>query len=536
MSDNLPRLDLRSVYGVIRRRAFAIAACVALTFVVVYALSDLQTPVYSAVSEVQFSGSTAPVLQDEEDARDPETFNPGNEIYLITSSQVRQVVNQALGPADAAEVRQVGVVQLDGTDILRISVSSTSPEVAKEAADLYAETYVALRQDDLKQGYEAQIQRLEAQVQRYTDQIAELDQQIATATSDSEREVDRALRATLIGVQSELLRQIGDLQLEAESQSTAVFVAKEASVPSLPDSPTPLRDAGVAAVVALVIALGVTFLVAQLDTRLASREAIGEASAGLSILGSLPETRPQRSWVARVLRRGNTATGQRELVDPTSAASEAYRALATSLRFSDLRSEKRRLLVTSSLPGEGKTTVTGNLAAVLAENGLKVVVVSADLRRPQLGEMLGVDDLGPGLSSVMLGDEKLRDVLATVTVSFGVTFTVLPSGALPHEPSVLLGSDEFGDILDQFEKAGADFILIDCAPVLPVSDPLAAARHVDGVLMTVLHGKTRRAELAAAVERLTKVDAEIVGIVVNGVASRDGDVYANQYGYASSEA
>jgi capsular exopolysaccharide synthesis family protein len=517
--------------GLLRRRALAIAALVGITFVVVYGLSDLRTSVYSASSEVRFSGSTAPILEGEEDKRDDETFNPGNEIYLIQSSQVRQVVNQSLGPADARRVRQLGVVQLPETDVLRISVSSTSPEVAQEAADLYAETYVALRQDDLRQGYETQIQRLEGNVQQLSERIDALDAQIAADPTSSEAEAARQVRSTLISQQAQLIGQITDLQVQAEQQAGVVKVAKEAGLPTLPDSPTPLRDAGIAAVIALVAAIGVTFLVEQLDTRLKSREEIVDVAGGIAVLGSLPIHGDRPTLWQRLLRRQPLAP--RQLVDPTSTASEAYRALATSLRFSDIRAEKRRLLITSSLPGEGKTTVTGNLAAVLAENGLKVVVVSADLRRPQLGSMLDVDDIGPGLSSVMLGDEKLRDVLKTVTVSFGVTFTVLPSGALPHEPSVLLGSDEFGDILDQFEKAGADFILIDCAPVLPVSDPLAVVRHVDGVLLTMRFARTRRAELVHAIERLQKVDADIVGIVANGVTSQsEGETYLNQYGYA----
>lgn len=530
MADNLPRLDVRNVAGLLRRRALAIGALVGITFVVVYGLSDLRTSVYSASSEVRFSGSTAPVLVAEGDDRETDTFNPGNEIYLIQSSQVRNVVNQSLGQADAARVRQVGVIQLPDTDVLRISVSSTSPEVAKEAADLYAETYVALRQDDLRQGYETQIQRIEGNVQRLAEQIEALDAQIAADPDAASTDVARQLQSTLITRQSDALASINDLEVQAEQQASVVRVAKEAGLPTLPDSPTPLRDAGIAALIALVVGVGATFLFEQLDTRLKNREEIVDV-AGVAVLGSLPIHGGKVSFLQRLLRRQPVAP--RQLVDPTSTASEAYRALATSLRFSDIRAEKRRLLITSSLPGEGKTTVTGNLAAVLAENGLKVVVVSADLRRPQLGAMLGVEDIGPGLSSVMLGDEKLRDVLKTVTVSFGVTFTVLPSGALPHEPSVLLGSDEFGDILDQFEKAGADFILIDCAPVLPVSDPLAVVRHVDGVLLTMRFARTRRAELAHAVERLQKVDADLVGIVANGVSAQsEGETYLNQYGYA----
>ncbi len=202
------------------------------------------------------------------------------------------------------------------------------------------------------------------------------------------------------------------------------------------------------------------------------------ATDGVPLLGTVPVYGGNKHT-----RRFRSAP--RTLVRPSSPAAESYHTLATSLRFSSIGKEKRTILVTSSSGGEGKTTVTANLAAVLAESGLRVVVVSADLRRPMLGELLGVPDNQKGLTSAMLGDSDLSSCFVSVTLPSGKSLFVLPAGPLPHEPSVLLGSDMFGTVLDQIKQAGADFILIDCAPVLPVSDPLAASRHVDGVIVLV---------------------------------------------------
>ena len=187
---------------------------------------------------------------------------------------------------------------------------------------------------------------------------------------------------------------------------------------------------------------------------------------------------------------------------PTSAAAESYYALATSLRFSSLGKEKRTILITSSVGEEGKTTVTANLAAVLAESGFRVVVVSADLRRPMLGELLHSTETEKGLTSAMLGDRELASCFVSVPLPSGKNIFVLPAGPLPHEPAVLLGSDAFGTVLEQIKRSQADFILIDCAPVLPVSDPVAASRHVDGVIVLALHGETRQNDLAETVDRL----------------------------------
>jgi Mrp family chromosome partitioning ATPase len=152
-----------------------------------------------------------------------------------------------------------------------------------------------------------------------------------------------------------------------------------------------------------------------------------------------------------------------------------------------------------------------------------------------LGELLGIAESSKGLTSAMLGDRDLSSCFESVALPSGRSMFVLPTGPLPHEPAVLLGSDMFGTVLEQIKKAGADFILVDCAPVLPVSDPLAASRHVDGVIVVTLHGKTKEANLAETVDRLRQVDADIIGVVLNGVPTAGQYAYSNFYGYSTYE-
>jgi Mrp family chromosome partitioning ATPase len=147
-----------------------------------------------------------------------------------------------------------------------------------------------------------------------------------------------------------------------------------------------------------------------------------------------------------------------------------------------------------------------------------------------------VPDNQKGLTSAMLGDSDLSSCFVSVTLPSGKSLFVLPAGPLPHEPSVLLGSDMFGTVLDQIKQAGADFILIDCAPVLPVSDPLAVSRHVDGVIVLSLHGKTKIGNLRQTVTKLRQVDADIIGVVLNGVPAAGGySGYYGSYGYQPKE-
>jgi Mrp family chromosome partitioning ATPase len=154
-----------------------------------------------------------------------------------------------------------------------------------------------------------------------------------------------------------------------------------------------------------------------------------------------------------------------------------------------------------------------------------------------LGELLHSSETQKGLTSAMLGDRELAACFVSVPLPSGKNIFVLPSGPLPHEPAVLLGSDTFGTVLEQIKRSQADFILIDCAPVLPVSDPVAASRHVDGVLVLALHGETRKSDLSETILRLRQVDADIIGVVLNGVPQTHGRFdYYGYYGYRSEAA
>ncbi len=521
MNDTYPRLDLRYVLHTLRRRGPLIGLAVVVVFVLVYVLSSLQPKVYTASAEVQI---TRPPIQAFE-VEGKEDVSLGNEIYLMTSTTVRRGVQAEMGSDDMRKIRAVGVSRLPETDILRVTVSSTSPEIAQTGADLYAETYLDLRIEQLQQAAREQAASMRDQAEVVAAEIANIDAQIAASPEGSQADVLRADRNALIAQQSQLNQSARALEDTAAQLSTTVRLVKKAGLPKLPDSPTPLRDAGIAAVVTLIVGIGVAFLYDQLDTRIKSTDDVIVATGGIPVLGSVPSLVKKR-WP---FSRGDPP---RELVPIGSSAAESFRTLATSLRFSGLGKEKRRILITSASSGEGKTTLTANLASVLAENGLRVLIVSADLRRPQLGEMFGSTDVEKGLTSVILGDEELLDVLVNVSRSGDEAITLLPSGPLPHDPSVLLGSNEFGEMLDQFEAAGADFILIDCAPVLPVSDPLAVARHVDGVLLVSRFGRTRKGELRQAIDRLEKVDAEVIGVVVNRVSESTEYAYAGGYGYA----
>jgi len=207
------------------------------------------------------------------------------------------------------------------------------------------------------------------------------------------------------------------------------------------------------------------------------------------------------------------------VVNPKSPVSEAYRTLRTNIQFSGLDKSLRTLLVTSSSPAEGKSTTLGNLAVTFAQAGNQVILVDCDLRRPSLHTVFGVDN-GVGLTNLAIGDLPDKIPLQDTSVP---NLRLLPSGPLPPNPSELLGSKRMDKILEML-KSGADFVLFDCPPILAVTDAAVLARKVDGVLLVVSAGKTKREHASKAKLLLDKVNANVVGVVLNN-AKFDNALY-----------
>jgi capsular exopolysaccharide synthesis family protein len=515
-----PRFDARAVGRTLWRRAPLIVALVIVAVVVTFSISSLLPKVYQAEAFVKVDTTSSALNSPNSTTTDAQIMN--NEVFAAKSAAVRAAGAQAIG-SDNSKIIAIDVAQVTNADVLAISVTSHDPVAAANAANAYAAAYAKLRQDQIRTHFQDTATRAKTQADAYAADIQKLG-----VCANEVCAAQRQTLATQEGIQLGLWNTWSDA---AEASVSVVSTVRVATPPTVPISPTPLRDAGIAGAIALVFGIGLAFLLEQLNNRVKTPEDIERATGNVPLLASLPAYSDGRRHLTHRFHRA-----ERALVPPTSTAAESYFALATSLRFSSLGKEKRTILVTSSVGEEGKTTVTANLAAVLAESGFRVVVVSADLRRPMLGELLHSTETQKGLTSAMLGDRELASCFVSVPLPSGKNIFVLPSGPLPHEPAVLLGSDTFGTVLEQIKRSQADFILIDCAPVLPVSDPVAASRHVDGVLVLALHGETRKSDLSETISRLRQVDADIIGVVLNGVPQAHGRFdYYGYYGYRAAQ-
>jgi non-specific protein-tyrosine kinase len=213
---------------------------------------------------------------------------------------------------------------------------------------------------------------------------------------------------------------------------------------------------------------------------------------------------------------------------PHSTRAEAFRQLRTNLQFVDIDTELRSLVVTSSVPNEGKTTTVCNLAITLSQTGTRVLLIEADLRRPRLAQYLGLDG-SVGLTSVLVGTASVTDAVQRWG---GSALDVLASGPLPPNPSELLASKAMADLLRRLE-GNYDLVLLDAPPLLPVTDAAVVAAQTSGALLIARYGSTKRDQLARSAESLLEgVGARILGTVINMTPKRGPDSY--YYGYAYS--
>ena len=273
-----------------------------------------------------------------------------------------------------------------------------------------------------------------------------------------------------------------------------------------------------ATIVGVLLALGIAFLIEYLDDTVKTPDDVSRVS-GLSTLGA----------IARLKESG----GPRQLIAwmrVKSPESEAYRTLRTNIQFSSVDNPIRSLLVTSSSPGEGKSTTTANLAVVLAQTGQRVIVVDTDLRRPVLHKVFGVPN-NIGLTTALLAGENLslEGYLQPTEID---TLSVLTSGPIPPNPSELLGSHRMQHLIEVLAQA-ADIVIFDSPPVLAVTDAVVLGRQVDGVLVVADAGNTREHALAQAAAELQKTGANVLGVALNRLDTRRGGYY--YYYYYSDE-
>lgn len=300
--------------------------------------------------------------------------------------------------------------------------------------------------------------------------------------------------------------------LASSGQKVISTPIQPATTPSSPTSPDPVRNLGLALLAGLVLGVGIALLRHALDTKVRS-EADIKALSDAPMLAGLP---------LDGTRRGQGLLSVEE--DPHGHHAEAIRRLRTNLMFVDVTTGKHSFVVTSAVPGEGKTTTAANLGLAMADSGTRTLLIDADLRNPSVARTMGIEG-GVGLTTILLGDAQPADVIQQWGTS---DLYVLPAGQVPPNPSELLGSEPMQSLLATLSR-DYDFVLIDSPPVVPVIDAVIIERLTGGLLMVVGVDRTKKKDLASAMKQLNTVGAHVSGFARNFVAGGHDGQY--RYGY-----
>ncbi|ROP74846.1 polysaccharide biosynthesis tyrosine autokinase [Curtobacterium sp. PhB115] len=300
-------------------------------------------------------------------------------------------------------------------------------------------------------------------------------------------------------VAAELIDKVATVERRTGSAIVHLSVIEKAMPAGSPFTPRVPVNIALGLLGGLAIGLAGALLREVLDTRLRSTEVLHRL-IDTSVLGEFPI---------------DDSVRDHPLLDATNRytpRAEAFRQLRTQLTFTNLEGSSQSLVVTSARPGEGKSTTAVNLAMTLAQNGGRVLLVDADLRRPKIGDYLGLESR-VGLTTVLARQVALEDAIQTI----GDTnpLAVLASGRVPPNPSELLGSQHMAELVRELERR-YDYVIVDAPPALPVTDPAILGAICSGVLLVVsMNGHVRRADVQAAHERMQRIGARVLGVVLN---------------------
>ena len=320
--------------------------------------------------------------------------------------------------------------------------------------------------------------------------------------------IDRDVQSSKQIYQS-LLQRAKETGISGDLKTSNVRIVDSAEASKAPVSPRRSLDLLASLVGGAFFGIGLAFFFDYLDNRVKTPEEI-EAQLGLASLGMIPLL-PRESHGSPLINNG---------VPPNFA--EAVRGLRTNILFSTTEEGARSVVVTSTGPGEGKTTVATNLAIGIAQAGLRVLFVDADMRRPRAHELFEVKT-EPGLSNLLVGVATVPDVVSETAVQ---NLWFMPAGKTPPNPAELLGSRRFLELIESM-KAYFDYIIVDTPPVMAVTDATIAAHCASGVLFVIAADTTSRQEVESALDQLDHGHARFIGAVLNRV-----DLERNAYYYA----
>ncbi len=493
----------------LRRRIGIVVLCAILVPAAALGLSLAQKDQYSASASLlfrdpqfdqKFSGAT--VFQPNTDPNREAATNVKLVSLEVVAARTAKALHGKLSPGDIQS--KVAVASAGQSDVANINATDHNPVFAAQLANTFAKQFIAFRRD-------ADRSKIASAEQLVQQKLAKLPPSQAGGAAGA------ALR-----------RQAEQLQIMAALQTGNAELVQPAQTPTSPSSPKPVRNTAIGLLFGLLLGIGLATALERLDRRLKDPKEISDAF-DRPVLGAIPESRA-------------IATADHDPQRLAPGEAEAFRMLRANLRYFNVDRQIDSVLITSSAPADGKSTVAMHLASAAAAAGSRVALIEADLRHPTLARRLGLP-LDTGLSQVLAGQASdLHDVAHRVPVvgrrrgdADYRTMDVLVAGPIPPNPTDLIESERMRDVIRSAE-AGYDLVVIDTPPTSVVSDAIPLVKEVSGVIVVCRLGKTSRESASHLRQQLENLEANTLGIVINSVGRQSryyGYGYGYGYGYAT---
>src|SRR6266446_4201079 len=416
-------------------------------------------------------------------------------------------LNKELTTAESGRMEKESVYQLvQSGDADTAAAAATSADAPAPGGATISSLLEKLReqQADLK----IQVAQLSTQFGPSYPKVAQMNNQM--------KEVDAQIQVEM----KKIVSRVRSDYLTALQRETMLRAAmdKQKQEPNVP------RNLSFALALGLTTGIGLAFLLEGIDNTVRTPEQ-AQALSGLPSLGLIPLG--SKNGVEASVRQRLAVASSKEVVElvtqsrPQSQMAESYRALRTSLLLTSLGAPPKVILITSALPQEGKTTTSINTAIVLAQKGVRVLLIDADLRRPSIHKTLG---MGPkmGLSNVLTGNATIQQ--ATVRSSILPGLFILPAGTPPPNPAELLASSNMKDVLAELREQ-YDHIVVDTPPALSVTDAVVMSTRADAVVLVIRSGQTTKQALRRSRDLLMQVNARVAGVLLNAVDLTSPDYY-----------
>ncbi|MCS7222335.1 MAG: polysaccharide biosynthesis tyrosine autokinase [Anaerolineae bacterium] len=503
----------RRYVAIIWRWFWLIGLCTLLAGGTALAISYNSTPIYEASATLLIYNDYTPIFTDGRLAR---TYAE----LLKMRPVLEQVIERLSLPMEPIElVKDITVQPILDTQLIRLKVKNPNPELAARIANTLPEVFIEHNQRIQTSRFASSEENLAREIEILQQDIAHAREAInrlgTPQTPAQQVELDR-LQNNLTQYRASYLNLLSSyegIRLSEAQLVNNVVVSEPADVPIYPVRPRTLLNTLLAAIMGAILASGSVFLIEYLDDTIKTPEEV------LRVLNL-----PTLGAIARFDDKGQQLIAH---TSPKSPIAEAYRTLCINIQFSSVDRPVRTLLITSSGPREGKSTIAANLAIVMAQTGQMVVLVDTDLRRPTLHKLFHLPN-AVGLTTALFSDTNLMPD-GYVQPTEVENLYVFTSGPLPPNPLELLGSQRMQELIQRLQQE-ADLLIFDSPPVLAVTDAAVLARQLDGVLLVIDAEETRQPIAQQACEELSKVGARILGVALNKLTAGRSGYYSYELG------